>query len=137
MNFIKRAVASNDLPWHLTCKTIGFCDGPLGWKFETSIFDYFNSAQVIKALLFPRSQCFAPLKNIEGSDSLDTVQKALLNNDLSTLESICGHAIPAQTLELDQQFHYPTEELLTTWKGRKGSFHGYITSYTITETAQN
>jgi UDP-N-acetylglucosamine/UDP-N-acetylgalactosamine diphosphorylase len=137
MNFIKRAVASNDLPWHLACKSIGYSDGPLGWKpmgfkFETYIFDYFGSTQAIKALLYPRSQCFAPLKNIEGTDSLDTVQKALLNNDLSTLESICDHAIPAQPLELDQQFHYPTEELLTTWKGRKGSFHGYITQEYIT-----
>lgn len=126
MNFIKRAVADTELPWHFAHKATGF-NGPMGWKFETFIFDYMASTQAIKALLFPRAECFAPLKNGAGTDSLETVQEALLKHDLMTLESICGHAIPTSRLELDQQFHYPTDELLANWKGRKGPFQGYIT----------
>lgn len=127
MPFIKRAVGETELPWHFARKATCF-NGPLGWKFETFIFDYMGSTRAIKALLFPRSQCFAPLKNGAGTDSLETVQEALLKYDLMTLESICGHAISECPLELDQQFHYPTDELIAAWKGRTGSFQGYITA---------
>lgn len=126
MHFIHRAANSTELPWHFAHKP-AYLSGPLGWKFETFIFDYLNATQKIKTLLYPRAQCFAPLKNGIGTDSLDTVQEALLKVDLMTLESICGHAIPECSLELDQQFHYPTEELFKAWKGRKGAFKGYIT----------
>lgn len=133
MNFIKRAVSTTELPWHFAYKATCF-NGPMGWKFETFIFDYMGSTQAIKALLYPRFQCFAPLKNGAGTDSLETVQEALLKYDLMTLESICGHAIPSCPLELDQQFHYPTDELLFNWKDRKGLFQGYITpKYTTSE----
>lgn len=125
MDFIERAIGETRLPWHLTYKPVSL-DGPQGWKFETFIFDYMSATRAIKALLFPRDRCFAPLKNASGPDSLETVREALLHDDLLTLESICGHPISSRPLELDQDFHYPTDELLKTWKNRKGPFKGYI-----------
>lgn len=126
MDFIKRAASSAALPWHFAHKAVSY-NGPLGWKFETYIFDYLTLAERVKALLYPRSQCFAPLKNGSGLDSLNTVQEALLQNDKASLESICGHPVNCGIIELDEQFHYPTEEILQKWKGKKGPFEGYIT----------
>ena len=76
MNFVKSA-SSVKMPWHFAAKPI-YLNGPTAWKFETFIFDYFALAKNIQALLYPRDQTFAPLKNEEGQDSLETVQKALL-----------------------------------------------------------
>lgn len=125
MDFIKQTAATTNLPWHFAHKAAYF-NGPLGWKFETFIFDLMGSAQVVKALLYPRHECFAPLKNGSGSDSLETVQEALLKQDFKVLEAICGHSIPFSIIELDQHFHYPTEELLDRWKNFKGPLQGYI-----------
>nr|MBA3604126.1 hypothetical protein [Parachlamydiaceae bacterium] len=125
MDFIKKNVGSTNMPWHLTAKPI-YSNGPIAWKFETFIFDYLASTNAIKALLYPRERAFAPLKNGAGKDSLETVQQALIKYDIATLEGICGHSIPFCRVELDQQFHYPTEELLSEWKGRAGPFECYI-----------
>lgn len=127
MEFIKKAAATTSMPWHFAHKA-AYLNGPFGWKFETYIFDYLAATRSIKALLYPRAECFAPLKNGTGSDSLQTVQEALLEHDRTTLESICGYPLPHTNLELDQQFHYPTAQLLAQWKGRKGPFQGYITA---------
>ncbi len=122
MDFTKKSVKNISLPWHLTSKPICL-NGPVAWKFETFIFDYLAAANVVKALLYPREQTFAPLK---GTDSLETVQERLNKYDIATLEKRCGHRIPFCPLELEQQFHYPTPELLEKWKGCMGPFGGYI-----------
>lgn len=126
MDFVKNASNKITLPWHFAHKATCL-NGPLGWKFETFIFDYLSAAQSIKALLYPRSQCFAPLKNGSGNDSLSTVQEALQQFDRQTLESICPGCLAQAPLELDQQFHYPTEKMLDHWKNRQGTLQGFIT----------
>lgn len=125
MNFIKKSVERVKLPWHFAAKPAYF-NGPLAWKFETFIFDFLAASHAVKALLYPRSQTFAPLKNGAGSDSLETVQEALVKHDIDTLASICGHPISFCRLELAQQFHYPTAQLLEKWKAQRGPFQGYI-----------
>lgn len=124
MAFIKKSL-KNALPWHLTSKP-AYINGPLAWKFETFIFDYLAFTKSVKALLYPREEAFAPLKNEFGNDSLETVQKALIKQDISILKQICRHPIPFCPIELDQQFHYPTEDLLAKWKGYAGPFQGYF-----------
>lgn len=126
MDFIKATAQTAILPWHFAYKATGL-NGTYGWKFETYIFDYLPVAKKVKALLYPREECFAPLKNGSGTDSLETVQAALVQYDKRALQTICGQPISCGLIELDQQFHYPTAELLTKWKGRAGAFEGYIT----------
>lgn len=92
----------------------------MAWKFEKFIFDVFPYANKVKAILSRRENCFAPLKNAEGVDSLESVQAALLHFDRQMIQKISGQKAPeGQVIELDPQFYYPTEELLAKWKGRE------------------
>jgi len=80
LDFIKQ-ISTLDLPWHLARKqaTIqGKSEQIWIWKFETFIFDVFPSAKSFKIVVGERKNCFAPLKNLTGPDSLETVAKALL-----------------------------------------------------------
>lgn len=92
---------------------------PMAWKFETFIFDWLSYAQKIAALLYPREQCFAPLKNLTGPDSLETVQAALQQRDRTVIQSVTGLAPPSFPFELAADFYYPTPSLETKWKGQQ------------------
>lgn len=74
MDFVARA-ARVELPWHLAHKQAG---AVWIWKFETFIFDLFPYANSFKVIISERKNCFAPLKNRSGPDSLETVAKALM-----------------------------------------------------------
>jgi UDP-N-acetylglucosamine/UDP-N-acetylgalactosamine diphosphorylase len=124
MSFIQKA-ATLPLPWHLAYKPIAV-GAPPAWKFETFIFDIMTATHKVKALLYPRAQCFAPLKNASGPDSIDTVKDALLAYDLEILSQIVGRKISHCQLELAQDFHYPTPELQAKWYNHPGPFSGYI-----------
>lgn len=124
MDFIKQS-SRCALPWHLAYKAITV-GGSKGWKFETFIFDVMAQTNRIKVLLYPRLECFAPLKNEKGEDSIQTVQSALLQRDVALMEHILGRAITHDTFELAQEFYYPTEGLLNQWKDYSGPFQGYI-----------
>lgn len=129
MDFI-HAVATrhyNELPFHKAWKAATYLtpDGiskksekPIAWKFEKFIFDVMPFAQNVKALLYSRKDCFAPLKNAEGDDSLTSVQEALQAKDRDVFERITGTPADSMTFELDPAFYYPTKELLEKWKGR-------------------
>ncbi len=99
----------------------------MAWKFEKFIFDLLPYAKDVKALLFPRTVCFAPLKNAQGADSISDVQISLQHFDRETITNITGIA-PAidKVFELDPQFYYPTDALLRKWKGRKLPDEFYI-----------
>lgn len=126
MSFIKMAVSTAPLPWHLAYKSI--CrDGPKGWKFETFIFDFMNTARVVKVLLYPRAHCFAPLKNASGDNSLKTVREALINYDREVLSTLSNRPISSCKIELDPQFYYPTDKLLQKWRVKDTlTLNGYI-----------
>jgi UDP-N-acetylglucosamine/UDP-N-acetylgalactosamine diphosphorylase len=70
------------LPLHKAFKATKQLDAQkdvMAWKFEKFIFDVLRYAnpERVKALLYPREQCFAPLKNLHGNDSVETVREAL------------------------------------------------------------
>lgn len=89
------------------------------WKFETFIFDCLQDSQKISALVYPREQCFAPLKNVKGSDSPETVRQALQKADRRIIQAITGLSPPDFPFELAAEFYYPTADLLLKWKGRR------------------
>lgn len=116
---------SNDLPLHLAHKAIRYLtpsgtttsSTPNAWKFEKFIFDVLPFAQQVNALLYPRENSFAPLKNFSGNDSISTVQEALQKQDRKIFQEITGTDVSQNTFELSQEFHYPTPKLLAKWKG--------------------
>jgi UDP-N-acetylglucosamine/UDP-N-acetylgalactosamine diphosphorylase len=134
MDFIKKIanLPIEQLSLHLAFKTAKALetDGkPIqnkAWKFEKFIFDILPFAHKASALLYPRNDCFAPLKNFYGVDSIDTVKAALQENDRKIFSQITGHPCTNTPFELSQAFHYPTTELLAKWRNRSGPYENYI-----------
>ncbi|MGA8164564.1 MAG: UTP--glucose-1-phosphate uridylyltransferase [Waddliaceae bacterium] len=123
MDFIKK-IANIPLPLHIAHKAVEFLTSegitvdslePNGCKFESFIFDVLPYSLQTKALLYPREQCFSPLKNMT---SLETVHMDLQQRDRQIITEITGTAPPEHPFELAQEFYYPTTELLERWKGR-------------------
>ena len=137
MNFIYDVANSyyDKFPFHKAWKSAKYLsvkgvseksEKPIAWKFEKFIFDVLPFAQNVKALLYPRNECFAPLKNAEGDDSLIFVQKALQERDRKVFEEITGTVAPLTVFELDLEFYYPTLSLLENWKGKTFPETSYI-----------
>lgn len=135
MPFIYEASKLN-LPLHSAKKAVKWLNEegktvvsslPNAWKFEEFIFDVFPVAPGVKALLYPRQSCFAPLKNLKGEDSIDTVRAALLAYDRQVFAKVTGNEPPPDAVfELAPQFYYPTEELLKKWRGKPFPNKDYI-----------
>jgi UDP-N-acetylglucosamine pyrophosphorylase len=77
LSFIRRA-AGFEMPLHWVRKEI-LKDGRkvLAWKGERFLFDAFEEARSIAALCSRREECYAPLKNKEGSNGIEAVERAL------------------------------------------------------------
>jgi len=97
------------------------------YKCEYFIFDALEYAQKIDVLVDDRENCFAPIKNKTGKDSLETAQLALLNKDRKLFEQISGIRPPAdRPFELSPDFYFPTEELKKKWQGKPLPQEKYI-----------
>ena len=128
LSFIQRIVSTHpSLPLHKTWKAAQYVDEkgsshfsnqPIAWKFETFIFDWLIYAQKVAALIYPREECFAPLKNAKGADSPATVRAALQQADRKIIQALTGLPPPTFPFELAAEFYYPTPNLLLKWKGR-------------------
>jgi UDP-N-acetylglucosamine/UDP-N-acetylgalactosamine diphosphorylase len=128
LSFVERmGLEGRTLPLHKAWKAARYVDEegqsqmsitPIAWKFETFIFDWLMYTDRVAALLYPREECFAPLKNFEGLDSPNTVRKALQENDRCIIKVLTGLPAPEFPFELAADFYYPTESLRTKWKGR-------------------
>lgn len=124
------------MPLHIAKKTAKalrsdgvtfFPQKPNSWKFEEFVFDAFSVAKKPEALLYPRKMCFAPLKNLQGEDSIQGVQEALLELDREIFAQITQVEPPeGKIFELAPQFHFPTDELRTHWRGRALPMQDYI-----------
>lgn len=134
MGFIKK-LENYQMPLHVAHKAVKYLNEQgstaqatelNAWKFEKFIFDILPAADRIEALMYPREQCFAPLKNFSGNDSLATVQESLQNRDRKILAAITGNEIPNRPFELAQEFYYPTEDLLRKWLGKEIPDKDYI-----------
>ena len=130
MDFVKKA-AQTQIPWHTAAKKAskwapsGHYEEILAYKFEKFIFDLLPAAEKVSCVLYPREACFAPLKNLIGKDSPESVKRALQNFDGKIFQNIAGFT-PTFPFELSPQFYYPTEELLARWKSEQPPQTGYI-----------
>ncbi len=138
MDFVKNIVDNVYLkfPFHKAWKAVKYLneDGktvtssqPQAWKFEKFIFDLLPYAADVKALLYARAHCFAPLKNATGTDSITDVKKALQNFDKQTFRKLTQRDFTNDAIfELDPQFYYPTEALIEKWKDKELPLSLYI-----------
>lgn len=134
MDFIHGA-AKAQMPFHLAKKAVKYltpegktmqAEEPNACKFEAFIFDVLPLALKVQALLYPREQCFAPLKNAQGEASIVTVQAALQYRDREIIKAITGAEPPTHPFELAQEFYYPTEDFLENWKRKPLAEETYI-----------
>lgn len=135
LSFLQKA-AQYELPLHRAKKAVKQMDAegqtflpnhPNAWKYEEFIFDIFPLADQVEALIFPREECFAPLKNLEGEDSILSVQEALAAFDRRVFAKITGTEPSSNfVFELSPQFYYPTPELLNKWRGHSLPEETYI-----------
>ncbi len=137
LNFIKRVFKKNKrtLPWHLAWKSVPYVNSqgesihpkqPNAWKFEYFIFDCLEFTEQTSVIVYPREECFSPLKNTEGENSPATVKQALIQKDIRILEKITESKHTNEQFELSFAFHYPTPELLLKWRGKQIHAEGYI-----------
>lgn len=120
IDFIQEAARRQyEMPLHFALKKAtalnpqGKQAAVMACKFETFIFDLLPFANRTKVLLYPREECFAPLKNLTGEDTLADVQLALQNKDRRAFQQFFGKEPPTTPFELAQEFHYPMPELYT------------------------
>jgi UDP-N-acetylglucosamine/UDP-N-acetylgalactosamine diphosphorylase len=122
-------VARCQLPIHLAFKSVQKENKPFQvCRCEQFIFDAFCFAKRSDAIIYPRNECFAPLKNFEGEDSIKTVEEAVQAFDRDTFYAVTGqHLSSTKKSELDPAFYYPDEKLKAKWRDKKGQLKaGYI-----------
>lgn len=87
MAFLENA-ANGEMPYHLALKKLEYLDHNLSvvkeevLKFEKFYFDAFKYADKHNTLQVDRAGEFSPLKNKEGSDSIETAHKDLIKEGL-------------------------------------------------------
>lgn len=104
----------HSMPLHLAYKAIPNAadpnpTSPNAWKFEKFIFDIFPRIERIGVLVYPRDECFAPLKNFSGPNSIDTVQEAMMERDRKKMAEL-GMPIPEEPFELPPEYYYKDEK---------------------------
>ena len=130
MDFIK-STAHASLPLHIAHKQAASLQNPNpghpnAWKFERFIFDSLVFATKIKTLVYPRKHCFAPLKNQQGKDSIESVKELLQQRDREVFASITKTELPEKPFELSQKFYYPSNELKEKWQNKQAPNQSYI-----------
>jgi UDP-N-acetylglucosamine/UDP-N-acetylgalactosamine diphosphorylase len=121
------------LPFHCVKKNVNIflekeVKSILLWKSEKFIFDILPYSKNINVICFPKKDCYAPLKNYEGKDSIKDVQEALYQKDRSILFEITDQKIDSKIFELSQDFHYPSDELKKKWEHHSFFTSSYIDS---------
>lgn len=131
MDFIEEA-AHQIMPLHKAFKAVSYLgkdgkttlsDKPNAWKFEKFIFDVLAYAKKTSVLIYPRDECFAPLKNTEN---ISAVREAMQLRDRAMVEQLTGNPVSTHSFELAQEFYYPTDQMRKAWKGRIFGLTGYI-----------
>jgi UDP-N-acetylglucosamine/UDP-N-acetylgalactosamine diphosphorylase len=112
--FIEK-VAEVELPWHLARKNYG---NQKIWKFERFLFDVLAHTQKAGVVVYPREDVYAPLKNLEGRQSLETVQQALVAFDKRLVADLTKMPEPGHLIELDPAFYYLSPDHKKNWQGK-------------------
>ena len=89
------------------------------WKFEEFIFDLFHYSRRSQAIVYPRHECFAPLKNYAGNYSPATVREALRKREQALFTAVTERELSPNTIfELEADFYYPSSHTSLEWENK-------------------
>lgn len=89
------------------------------WKFEEFIFDLFRYSRRSQAIVYPRHECFAPLKNHEGNHSPATVREAMRKREHALFTAVTEKKLSPNTIfELEADFYYPSSHTSLEWENK-------------------
>ncbi len=114
LSFVER-IAHVELPWHLARKSYR---GHQIWKFEHFLFDVLDHAEKTGVLVYPREDVYAPLKNLKGHHSSETVKHALSAFDRRLVADLTKMPEPNHLFELDPAFYYVPLDRKKIWNGK-------------------
>jgi UDP-N-acetylglucosamine/UDP-N-acetylgalactosamine diphosphorylase len=130
LSFFKKVYKKRLPEHHIQKKGIIFCDNKFIskklFRKEKFIFDSFVYAKKSQAILLKKEDCFSPLKNKRGKDSVQSVQQDLLKKDQKIFLSIAGKEVKNKIFELPMDFHYPTKDLIDKCKRKDLSIKFFI-----------
>jgi UDP-N-acetylglucosamine/UDP-N-acetylgalactosamine diphosphorylase len=75
-------------------------------------------AEKTGVLVYPREDVYAPLKNLEGRHSLETVKLALSAFDKRLVADLTKMPEPGHLFELDPAFYYVALDRKKLWNGK-------------------
>jgi UDP-N-acetylglucosamine/UDP-N-acetylgalactosamine diphosphorylase len=120
-DFLQRVLSLGELPFHVAHKVASYFDpetgqkvtaeAPNAWKFEQFIFDVLPHARSWLLMETSRAEEFAPLKNADGPDSLQTVPQAIVALHRHWLLQ-AGVEVQDWPVEISPLFARDVEELL-------------------------
>jgi UDP-N-acetylglucosamine/UDP-N-acetylgalactosamine diphosphorylase len=133
MDFIRYACQeiAVQLPLHAACKqALVFQEGTPHKKevikCERFLFDWLAVSRSSTAFVAKREEVYAPVKNAQGEESIETAQKALLQADIKRYQAVTGRFPQAHRFELDLAFHYPFDDVKETLESRQLTEGAYI-----------
>ena len=126
MDFIRRAVVEDALPYHLAYKKAQHLEQTImAYKSERFIFDVLSKAKPVGAVLDERWRSFAPLKL---KSSIEQVQAALCHFDQKFFQKLTQTDNVPEEIELHPSFYYLEELQRKGWLGKSWpSGRGYLT----------
>lgn len=132
MEFIKK-IQEKNLPLHKALKAVSYLDSDgktkqsgdkNAYKFETFIFDVLPFANKVEIMEDLRKNCFSPLKELSGLQNLQETLQTLDYEKLSEITGVKSDCL--KPFEIAQDFYYPTETLISKWRGKKIPDQHYI-----------
>jgi len=126
MSFVEKMKdKKNQLNYHLAKKRRTFSnEEKIVYKSEKFLFDTFAFASKVGAVLYPKKECFSPLKNKED---IPFVQKDLLEREREILINLgIKKTSIKKKIELSQEFYFPTQALREKCKKNLDPIEGYI-----------
>lgn len=99
-------------------------DAPSIWKFEKFIFDLLAFSQKTAILVYPREECFAPLKQLSD---LPMIQQRMTQQDREKMTALTGR--PYQSHEIERSYYYLPKEMRMKLKAYPPKDEAYLPGF--------
>lgn len=99
-------------------------DAPSIWKFEKFIFDLLAFSRNTAILVYPREECFAPLKQLSD---LPVIHKMMTHQDRGTMRALIGKEY--DSVEIERSYYYLTHDMQMKLKAFPPKDEAYLPGF--------